>query len=335
MPQYAVAHTIQAHAGAVHVARYNRGGRYLLTGGGDQQVRLWNAHADAPPELDAKGRSPCIQQYTGHSYEVLCLDVAPDNARFASGGPDRAVLVWDVASGQTLRRLNAHSGRTQDVRFIGARDDGSVLLAGGSDTVLRAYDLRASGAWRPIFEAHEARDAILAIAASTSCIHTASVDGVLRTYDIRKGQLRADVIDQPISAITPTRDGAAILASTLDSTHRLLDLHDGTELQRFRGHVQTSFRCHAALAADEAQVLAGDEDGRVLAWDVVSGHRSWGERPDYSGSVRHRRAPNASVAVLWTEANPDVASHGFVSASSCGTVHVWGATKGQGGGRGT
>ena len=51
MSEYRPVHTIRAHAGAVHVARYNVGGRYLLTGGADQQVCLWNARSAPGDEL--------------------------------------------------------------------------------------------------------------------------------------------------------------------------------------------------------------------------------------------------------------------------------------------
>lgn len=325
--RFAVRHTLQAHAGAVHVARYNAGGRYLLTGGADQQIHLWNARADVSDELDAKGRSTSIQRYSAHSYEVLCLDIAPDNTRFASGGPDRAALVWDVASGQVLRRLNAHTGRVNDVRFAGAHDEGNVLFVAGSDTVCRAYDMRTPSAWRPILEADEASDAVLALALSSpTTLHTASVDGVVRTYDIRKGELRSDVIDEPITSLTPTQDGGALLVSTLDSTHRLLDMLDGSLLQTFRGHTQASFRCHSTLSLDESLVLAGDETGFVYAWDMVSSRTVWSERPDYAQSVRYRRAPQTPVRVLWTERSPDTSVPQFVTASSCGTVHLWEAS---------
>lgn len=322
--RYAVRRTIQAHAGAVHVARYNSTGRYIMTGGADQQIHLWGVHADVGDEVDTKGRSTPIQRYSAHSYEVLCIDIAPDNTRFASGGPDRAALVWDVASGQVLRRFNAHTGRVNDVRFAGAHDEGSVLFVAGSDTVCRAYDLRTASAWRPIMEVDDATDAILTLAMSTpTTLHTASVDGVVRTYDLRKGEIRSDVIDEPITSLTPTKDGGALLISSLDSTHRLLDMVDGSLLQSFQGHKQSSFRCHSTMSLDESLVLAGDENGSVHAWDTVSGRSQWQERPDYSQSVRYRRAPRTPVTVLWTERSPETSAAQFASASSCGSVHLW------------
>lgn len=57
--------TLKAHKGSVHVARYSKGtAQYVLTGGQDRSVRLWNAD---------KGVQ--IQAYTSHGYEVLCVCV--------------------------------------------------------------------------------------------------------------------------------------------------------------------------------------------------------------------------------------------------------------------
>ena len=62
-----------------------------------------------------------------------------------------------------------------------------------------------------------------------------------------------------------------MLASTLDSTVRLLDCTDGTLLQSFRGFSNTGYRIPSVWGHGEETVLAGDEDGRVVEWAVASG----------------------------------------------------------------
>jgi WD40 repeat protein len=52
---------------------------------------------------------------------------ATDNAKFASCGGDRAVFLWDVASGAVVRRLQGHFGKVYSVAFSG---DGGVLASG-------------------------------------------------------------------------------------------------------------------------------------------------------------------------------------------------------------
>ena len=129
--------TLDKHRGPVHVARYAKGSaKYILTGGQDRSVRLWNP---------ASGLE--IKTFTGHGYEVLSITVcvllptshfflltnacfrAHDNVKFASSGGDRSVFVWDVATAQTTRRLAGHMGKINAVEF---NEDASVVASGMS-----------------------------------------------------------------------------------------------------------------------------------------------------------------------------------------------------------
>lgn len=57
--------TLGNHKGPVHVARYAKGtSKYVLTGGQDRTVRLWNP-----------GSGTEIKTYSAHGYEVLSLSV--------------------------------------------------------------------------------------------------------------------------------------------------------------------------------------------------------------------------------------------------------------------
>jgi len=49
-----------------------------------------------------------------------------DNAQFASAG-DRVAYLWDVASGNTIRRFQGHMGKINAVRFGG---DAAILVTG-------------------------------------------------------------------------------------------------------------------------------------------------------------------------------------------------------------
>lgn len=52
---------------------------------------------------------------------------AHDNARFASGGGDRSVFLWNVTAGVTERRIPGHLGKINAVAF---NADASVLASG-------------------------------------------------------------------------------------------------------------------------------------------------------------------------------------------------------------
>ena len=64
---------------------------------------------------------------------------------------------------------------------------------GSFDATVRLWDLRAMSR-APIQVLEEARDAIQTIHVGPTFIITGSVDGHVRTYDLRKGELRADYV---------------------------------------------------------------------------------------------------------------------------------------------
>jgi mitogen-activated protein kinase organizer 1 len=137
----------------------------------------------------------------------------------------------------------------------------------------------------------EARDTVQTLHVGSSIIIAGSVDGHVRTYDLRKGELRSDYIgcksfsstqcqsftiifiSDPITSILPTNDSQTLLIATLDSTIRLLDLSTGKILNTFKSHTNTSYRTRACFGFGEASVVSGDENGVVWAWDLVDVRR--------------------------------------------------------------
>ena len=50
-----------------------------------------------------------------------------DNGKFASSGGDRAIFLWDVTSGNTIRRISGHVGKINVVDFS---EEATVLASG-------------------------------------------------------------------------------------------------------------------------------------------------------------------------------------------------------------
>jgi mitogen-activated protein kinase organizer 1 len=308
--------------GPIHAVAYSASpGTYILTGSADRTIRLYNpspnpnpgggsgppsagtpsssthGHGAAPQQPEpaiAAGR--LIQSYSGHGYEVLSLSVAADNARFASAGGDRAVFLWDVATAQTLRRfagagpgplVSGHSSRINAVSFGGADD--SLLVSGGFDTTVRIWDTK-SNSNRPVQVLTDAKDAVTAIVVRASEIVAGSVDGRVRSYDVRMGRTVTDVIGASITSLSLTRDGKAVLVGGLDSKLRLMDRENGTCLKTFSDPEwrNEELRVQSVLGGKERFIVAGDEmvmtphsshgaredaapDGLVWVWDLMSG----------------------------------------------------------------
>ncbi|KAI8606312.1 WD repeat domain-containing protein 83, partial [Dissophora ornata] len=236
----------------INACQYNSTGEYILTGGVDRTVRLWN------PETRF-----CIKTYEAHGWEVLDLAVSPENGKFASCGGDKTVFLWDVLSGMTIRRF---SGHTQRVNAVDFNDEGTVLASGSYDATIRLWDCRA-----PIQILEEPKDSVTSIKIHGSDLLAGCVDGTIRMYDIRNGALITDQIFEPITSVSFSKDGNCVLASSLDDTVRLMDRANGGLLNAYKGHTNSKYKIRSCLSNSDAYVLSGSEDGKIYIWDLIEG----------------------------------------------------------------
>ncbi|KAI8283518.1 WD repeat domain-containing protein 83 [Colletotrichum sp. SAR11_57] len=281
----------------VHAVTYSSSpGTYILTGSADRTIRLYNpATQDANPRYTSnlttrttprvpEGRM--IQSYASHGYEVLDLAVAADNERFASCGGDRAVFLWDVASATTLRRfggnVHGHSSRINCVAFGG--DGDSLVISAGFDTSVRVWDCKSNSA-KPVQVMDEAKDSVTALVVRDAEIVAGSVDGRVRSYDVRMGKCITDTMGASVTSLKLTRDGKAMLVGSLDSKIRLMDRDSGSCLKTYEdaGWKNEELRVQSILGGKEKYVIAGDEltagtgpaglngEGKIWAWDLLTG----------------------------------------------------------------
>ena len=267
-------------------------------------MRLWNPLKETPgsPEGDAM----LIRAYDGaHGYGVLDVCIAPDNSRFVSAGGDRAAFLWDVATGRVVRRFAGHSQRINAVAFS---EDGAVLLTGSYDKTVTLWDVRAASSREPIQILGDFRDSVSTVACSAHRVLAGSVDGCLRTYDLRTGLMHCDDLGSPLTHVSVSPDRRCALSVCLGGAILLTDLASVRELITFRGHRQEAYRTEARVCADDAHVVAGSEDGRLLVWDYTSGRVVCSTE-------------TGAKAVTSVDRHPTRAE--FLAAGTDGTAQLW------------
>eukprot|EP00290_Baffinella_frigidus_P050316 CAMPEP_0180387356 /NCGR_PEP_ID=MMETSP0989-20121125/30186_1 /TAXON_ID=697907 /ORGANISM="non described non described, Strain CCMP2293" /LENGTH=290 /DNA_ID=CAMNT_0022388195 /DNA_START=211 /DNA_END=1081 /DNA_ORIENTATION=+ len=248
---------LKAHVGPVLAVRFNRDGNYCLTCGQDRLIKLWNP---------TKGL--VVKTYVGHGHEVFDVATADDNSRLASVGGDKLVFYWDVATGNIIRKFRRARAARQHRALRGGRVSGDNL---------RELRQERSHLRLPITEFRgRADDAGLQgqrdlVAVSGHQVCAASVDGFIRTFDIRMGEMVSDCVGQPITCVTVTNDGNCVLATCMDSKVRLFDKSNGELLASYSGHKNSTYTVESCMTHGDAHVVCGSEDGDVYFWDLVSG----------------------------------------------------------------
>lgn len=265
-----------------------------------------------------------LQEYKGvHGYEVLDVAVASDNSNFVSCGGDRTVFHWDVSTGRIIRRFQVSGpspratcpcvptprwqGHTHRVNTAKFSKDDQVVVSGSYDATIKVWDTR-SNMRDPIQTLAEFKDSVTSVLATESEILAASVDGTVKTFDIRMGRMTTDHVARAMTSLRLSNDGNCVLLSCLDNSIRLLDKGTGGLLGEYKGHQHNSYSIESCFTNTDAHVVSGSEDSKIYFWDLVE------------AKVVHTLAGH-SKPVVSLDFHPDRIC--MVSASSDGTAKCW------------
>ncbi|XP_014813503.1 PREDICTED: WD repeat domain-containing protein 83 [Calidris pugnax] len=161
-------------------------------------------------------------------------------------------------------------GVTWKVNCVQFNEEATIIVSGSIDSTVRCWDCRSRRP-DPVQVLDEAKDGVSSVKVSDHEILSGSVDGRVRRYDLRAGQLFSDYIGSPITSVCFSKDGQCALAASLDSTLRLLDKETGELLGEYTGHRSTSYRLDCVLSEQDTHVGSASEDGHVYFWDLVEG----------------------------------------------------------------
>jgi WD40 repeat protein/serine/threonine protein kinase len=234
------------HPYGVHSAAFSPDGRFILTGSGDNKLRLWDV---------ATGQ--CLRTFEGPGHSVA---FSPDGRFVLSGdwGGKTKLQLSDVATGQCLR--TAQTDKVESVAF----SPGGRFALTGSDKTLRLWDVVTLKCVRT-FEGHA--DRIKAVAFSPDGRYALSGCSVktLRLWDLATGQCLRTFEGHGVTSVTFSPDGRFVLSGGWDAL-RLWDVATGQCLRTF-GKAALS----VAFSPDGRYALSGSEDKTLRLWDVATG----------------------------------------------------------------
>ncbi len=283
---------LRGHTAGVFDVGWDAEGGHVLSGAGDQTVRLWDANTGQE-----------LACFSGHKAWVSSVLWDAAAQRIISGSGDQTVRVWDVREARELLCISGHRDLVSSLAWdaIARR-----IISGSSDCTVRVWDA-ATGDALACLRGHSDGVACVAWDPIRRRIASGSYDGTIRVWDaetsLELSCLRGHAGTVKAVAWDPA---GGRLASGGDCTVRVWSSETCQELLCLRGHEWgvTSVAWDAA----GGRIISGSHDGTVRLWDADTAR-------ELTCLRGHGRGVNA---VSW-----EALSRQIVSGSDDGNVVVW------------
>jgi WD40 repeat protein len=225
----------------------------LLTTAGRSAIRVGLASAWATNVLHGRvggARSACI---------------SPDGRYGLTGGHDRTLRLWKLATGECSRTFEGH---TKAVNAVCISPDGRYGLSGSYDRTIRLWEL-ATGTCLRVFEGHTS--SVYSVCISPDGRHGLSSGKTLRLWELVTGRcLRAfEGHTYSVESVCISPDGRYGLSGSDDNTLRLWGLGTGRCLRAFEGH--TDSVKSVCISSDGRYGLSGGDDNTLRLWELATG----------------------------------------------------------------
>jgi WD40 repeat protein len=293
---------IQGHSDAVYTVAYELDGTFLLSGGRDGSVGLW----DAETGDGTVRRFPGFESFPGFETGLGAGPTfSPSGERVGAGGREGSVSLWEVRTGKEARPrfwvgtmpsslafspdgkyilfgdqwagtlvlwdlvaarvVRLFAGHINAVQSVAFAPDSQRALSCGQDRTVRLWDV-ATGKQLRRFTGHTNTVSRVAFSLDGKRALSGDHDGCLRLWDVDSGAELLLLVGHQgiIHDVAFSRDGRRAASAGQDKTVRLWDLDTGEEVHRFEGHTDEVFA--VAFAPDGKQVATGGKDKTVRVW---------------------------------------------------------------------
>jgi len=304
----------QEHTDSVLGVSMTYDGKYAVTGGFDNRMKLWDMHSgeclktisphidycrtlDATPDLNlvvtAGGSNDptirlwnyrdleCKGEFLEHTERVNQVRITPDGRFVISGSDDNTVKVWDTGTMECIANFLDHYS---DVVAVDITNDGRIAVSRSYNEAIHIWDIPAKKLQRVIKE-HVGLSYALKLSTDGKLLFAGEgVDEpVIRTWDLETGKCIAILEGHtyPVNALEVTPDGAFLVSASMDRTVKVWNLKSGRCIKTLNFH--TGPVRSMMITPDLKYIIAG------IGWryddtaKVMNLHRSKESEDEYRG----------------------------------------------------
>jgi RNA polymerase sigma factor (sigma-70 family) len=228
----------EGHKDNVYSVVFSPDGKRLLSGSKDNTMRLWDvekgeeirkfeARADPVPARLFKlfpflGRGsvpkPPPQKLPGRR-DIRSVTFSPDGKHALSAGWDRAVRLWDLETGEEIKRFDGHTERVYTVAFS---PDGKRAVSCSEDETIRLWDVEKGEEIKKL-EGHTGQVFVATFSPDGKRVISGGEDKTVRLWDVENGKELHCFTghEEKVRGVVFSPDGRYALSASVDKTLRL------------------------------------------------------------------------------------------------------------------
>ena len=256
--------SLGGHLDLIQSLRFAPDGKKLAAGS-YEYATLWDIPADRSAPIGEPRR------FGPHAFRVLAIDFSPDGKLMATGGgePSRSgeVKVWDVASGNLVRSLDAlHTDTVFGLRFS---PDGKFLATASADKFLKVVRVE-DGKEVKSFEGHTHHVLAVDWSGDGKQLVTGGADLVLKVWDFETGEQVKTLqgAGKQVTAVRWVPGKPLVAGASGDAKVRYWNpaaSGSGNVTRTFAG--PSGYVFAVATSKDGKLVAGGGVDGVLYLWD--------------------------------------------------------------------
>lgn len=250
-------------------------GELIVTGNRDGSISTWTATG-----------ASLTANVAGHTKAIEEMDFTPDGRWLVTGSDDTTVLLWDLADPTDVPAPTVLGETGEIVWSVAVAPDGKTVAAASEDGTIQLWDLGTRSEVGPPLADLEGDALTVAFSPDGELLLVGNGVGEITGWSVADGRIAISTFhahQSDVWEIEFDRSGSRFATASSDGRVRVWDLATGERLvEPFAGSADD---VRGVLMDDDGDVLAGDEDGRLLVAPIDGTTRPVASAPRHAQVV--------------------------------------------------